>query len=266
MAVITISRGSFSHGKEIAENVAERLGYDCISREILIEASKDFNIPELKLFHAIHDSPKFLDNVFFRKEKYIAYIQAAVLKSLKKDNVVYHGFAGHFFVQDVSHVLKVRIIASMAERVKGVMKRNEFSRDEAVKYIHKVDEQRRKWSQQLYGIETADPSLYDMVINIGRLTLEDAVDIICHKVSLKRFQKTPESQQKMEDLSLAAIAKAAIVERFPAAQASCQNAVVLVRIETVLSLEEKVTAEIKEILKGIDEIKEVRVSVVPFET
>ena len=65
MTVITISRGSYSHGKEIAENVAERLGYDCTSREILIEASKDFNIPELKLFHAIHDAPSLLDQVFF---------------------------------------------------------------------------------------------------------------------------------------------------------------------------------------------------------
>jgi len=265
MAVITISRGSFSHGKEIAENVAERLGYDCISREILIEASKEFNIPELKLFHAIHDSPKFLDNIFFRKEKYIAYIQAAVLKSLKKDNVVYHGFAGHFFVQDVAHVLKVRIIASLAERVKAVMRINQVSREDAVKYIHKVDEQRRKWSQKLYGIETADPSLYDMIINIGQLTPEDAVDIICHKVSLKRFRKTPESQQKIVDLSLAAVAKAAIVEKFPSVRVTCQNAVVLVRIETALSMEEKAVAEIKEILKGIDEIKEVRVSVVPFE-
>jgi len=266
MAVITISRGSFSHGKEIAENVAERLGFDCISREILIEASKDFNIPELKLFHAIHDSPSFLDNIFFRKEKYIAYIQAAVLKALQKDNVVYHGFAGHFFVKDVAHVLKVRVIASMAERVKVVMKRNKFSRDEAVKYIHKVDAQRRKWSYQLYGIETADPSLYDMVVNIGQLTLEDAVDIICHKASMKRFQKTPESQQRIEDLSLAATAKAAIVERFPAARVSCQNAVILVRIETALSVEEKVVAEIRETLKNVDGIKEVRVSVVPFET
>jgi len=69
MAVITISRGSFSHGKEIAEIVAERLGYECVSREVLIEASKDFNIPELKLFHALHDSPTLLDNIIFRKEK-----------------------------------------------------------------------------------------------------------------------------------------------------------------------------------------------------
>jgi len=266
MAVITISRGSFSFGKEIAENVADRLGYDCISREILIEASKDFNIPEIKLFHAIYDSPGFLDKIIFRKEKYIAYIQAAVLRHLRMDNVVYHGFAGHFFVQNIAHVLKVRIIASMAERVKAVMKRNQFSREEAVKYINKVDEQRRKWSQKLYGIETTDPGLYDMVINIGHLTSEDAVDMICHRVGMKRFQKTPQSQQRMEDLYLAAVAKAAVIERFPTSRVNCQNGVVIVRVETALSQEEKATAEIKELLKTFDEIKEVRVSVVPFET
>lgn len=266
MAVITISRGSFSFGKEIAETIAEKLGYDCISREILIEASKEFNIPEIKLFHSIYDSPTFLDKIIFRKEKYIAYIQAAVLKSLKKDNVVYHGFAGHFFVQNVSHVLKVRIIASMPERVKAVMQRNRLSRDEALKYIHKIDEQRRKWSQKLYGIETTDPSLYDMVINIGHLTLEDAAEIICHKVSLKRFRTTPESRQQMDDLYLAASAKAAIIDKFPSSQVTCQNGIVRVRIETALSLEEKTTAEIKGILKGFTEIKEVRVNVVPFET
>ena len=214
----------------------------------------------------IMSSPTFLDSIIFRKEKYIAYIQSAVLKNLKKDNVVYHGLAGHFFVQDVAHVLKVRIIASMAERIRVIMKRNNFSREEAVKFIHKVDEQRKKWSLQLYGIETTDPSLYDMVINIGKLTMEDAIDIICHKVSLKRFQKTPESQQKIEDLSLAARAKASIIDKFPSSKVSCQNAVVLVKIETALSLEDKVSADVKKILKDIDEIKEVRVSVTTFET
>ena len=38
MAIITISRGSFSKGKEVAEKVAKILGYQCISREILLEA------------------------------------------------------------------------------------------------------------------------------------------------------------------------------------------------------------------------------------
>jgi len=215
MPIITISRGSYSHGQEVAEKTAQRLGYDCISREILIETSRDFNIPEIKLFQAIHDAPTFIDRLLPHKMKYIAYIQAAILKNLKRDNVVYHGFAGHFFVKDISHVLKVRIIADMEERIRLVMGRNGLSRHEAISYIQKVDEQRRKWGLQLYGIETADPSLYDLVIHIDRITVDDAVDIICHKVGLNHFRTTPASQQQIEDLSLAAEVKARLIDLNP---------------------------------------------------
>ena len=52
MSVITISRGSYSRGKEVAEKVAKQLGYECISRDILLEASEEFNIPEIRLIRA----------------------------------------------------------------------------------------------------------------------------------------------------------------------------------------------------------------------
>ena len=124
MSIVIISRGSFSHGKEVAEKLAEKAGYQCISREIILEASKHFNIPELKLTRAIHDAPSILDRFTYGKERYVTYFREALLHYLQKDNMVYHGLAGHFLVQGVSHVLKVRIIASMAERVKIVMGRN----------------------------------------------------------------------------------------------------------------------------------------------
>ena len=53
MAIITISRGSYSKGREVAEKLAERLNYECISREILIEASEHFNTPEIKLITGV---------------------------------------------------------------------------------------------------------------------------------------------------------------------------------------------------------------------
>ena len=53
MTIITISRGSYTRGKEIAEKTSQKLGYACISREVLINASKDFNVPEIKLIHVI---------------------------------------------------------------------------------------------------------------------------------------------------------------------------------------------------------------------
>jgi len=80
MPIITISRGSYSKGKEVAEKVAERLGYKCVAREIILSASKEFNIPEIKFARAIHDAPSIFDRVTYGREKYTAYLQAAFLK------------------------------------------------------------------------------------------------------------------------------------------------------------------------------------------
>jgi len=86
------------------------LGYECISRDIILEASEQFNIPEIKLIRAIHDAPSILDRFTYGKERYIAFLRAALLKHLQRDNVVYHGLAGHLFLQNIPHVLKVRIM------------------------------------------------------------------------------------------------------------------------------------------------------------
>ncbi len=211
MSIITISRGSYSRGKEVAEKVAQRLGYECVARDVLIEASEKFNIPEVKLVRAIHDAPSVLDRFLYGKEKYIAFIQAALLKHLQRDGVVYHGLAGHFFLKGVSHVLKVRIIADMEDRVRYETEREKISEKEALRLLQRDDEERRKWSRDLYGIDPWDPGLYDLVLHIRKITVEDAVDIICHTVSLDHFRVTPDSQQAMDDLVLAAQAKAASV-------------------------------------------------------
>jgi len=205
MSIITISRGSYSHGCIVAEKLAKKLGYGCISRDVLIEISKEFNIPEIKLTRAIRSSPSYFERYTFAREKYIAYIRTAILEHLSKDNVVYHGFAGHFFVKDIPHVLKVRIIADMDDRIRYMMEREHVSsEEEALKMVEQVDEERRKWSMKLYGIDTWDCRLYDLVVGIEQITVEGAVDIICNALKLKPFQTTPESQKLMDKLALEA--------------------------------------------------------------
>jgi cytidylate kinase len=159
MAIITISRGSYSRGKEIAEKVAAKLGYQCISRDLLLEVSKDYNIPEMKLVRAIHDAPGILKRLNRKDQKYIAFIKSALLNHLKEDNVAYHGLAGHFFVKDVPHAFKVRVLSDMEDRIRLEMKRKGIDAEEARRILEKDDEERRKWSQVLYGDDTADPSL-----------------------------------------------------------------------------------------------------------
>ena len=189
-------------GVEIAEIVAEKLGYQCLDRDILIEASKDFNIPEVKLIQALEDPPSFFERFTKMKKYYIAYIQTALINNLRADNIVYHGLAGHFFVKDIPHVLKVRIIADLEYRIKFVMKRDKLSRDKAIDFLKKIDSSRREWGQHLYGLNLEDPNHYDIVLNTEGISSDVAAKIICEMVTGKQFKTTPASQKKMDNLAL----------------------------------------------------------------
>ncbi len=264
MSIVTISRGSYSHGKEVAEKVAQKLGYECISRDVLLEASEEFNVPEIKLLHAIRDAPSFFDRFSFEKERYIAYIRAALLDRFQKDNVVYHGLAGHFLVREISHVLKVRILAEMENRVKLMMRREGMTNEnEALRAVKSIDEARRKWSLHICGIDTNDPSLYDLVIHIRKVSTDDAADIICHAVGLDRFQATAESQQAMDDLALAARVRASLVDRHPRISVTARAGAVYIGVEGASSAQEK---EIRDAVGQIPGVKEIDVDVYPFIT
>lgn len=49
MAIITIYQGASVSGEELANALAQSLGYGCVDREVLLEASLRYDIPEAKL-------------------------------------------------------------------------------------------------------------------------------------------------------------------------------------------------------------------------
>jgi cytidylate kinase len=210
MAVITISRGCFSHGKEVAEKVAQILNYECVSLEILMEASQFFHVPERTLLEAIHDAPGILEKITHAREKFLTYIRAALLKHVEQDNVVYHGYAGHVLIPDISHVLKVRVIAEMEDRIAFLQERRNISRDEAVEFIEKEDKHRAEWNRYICKADISDPRLYDMVLNVGRLKVQDACEIICTAARSDAYRSTPESRNAIKDLAVSSHVKAAL--------------------------------------------------------
>jgi len=288
MPIVTISRESYTQAKDVAEKVAEKLGFRCVSREVLIEASEEFNVPEVKLLKAIRDAPFVLDRLTFGKERYTAYIQVALLQRLQSDQVVYHGLAGHHLVKGISHVLKVRIIGNMEDRVKTLMRRAEvfdqaavamkgismpgvtrpgaprpISKGKALRIIKESEEARRKWGLHLYGVDTQDPDLYDLVIHINRLSVDDAADLICRAAGMDRFRATSESRQAMDDLLLAARIKANLVERHPRIVVTANGGIVHVALEGGSSSEAEA---IREAVPQIPGVEKVEVNVYPFVT
>ena len=92
MAIITISRGTFSGGQQLAECVAEKLGYRCISREVLLKAAGEYGIPEEELSRALSKKPGILERLTSERDHYLACIKAALYKEAKNDNLIYHYF------------------------------------------------------------------------------------------------------------------------------------------------------------------------------
>ena len=268
MSVISISRGSWELGREVAEKVAQKLGYGCVSRDILLQASRQFNIPEIELSRAINDAPSILERFTYGKEKYIAYIKAALLQRVAQDNIVYHGLAAPVFLKGIPHVLKIHITADLEDEIKEEMARQNIPYDKARHMLVKDHEERRKWSLHLYGIDTWDSRIYDMVLHLKTISADDAANIIANTVQLPCFQATSASQGIVNDLLLAAQIEAALLEAalskdLPSLDISvtAKSGIVTVTIKAFVVDSKEVIMRIEDIVKKIGGIKDIKVNI-----
>ena len=210
MAIITIARGTFSGGQSLAECIAEKLGYRCISRQVLVRAALEYDVPLDRLADALAEGPRFLERLTTERAHYLAYVRAALCKEVKDDNVVYHGLAGHLLIRGLPHLIRVRVIADMEFRINAAMELNMMTRKEAIDHINKVDQKRVKWTKFLYHVDWNNPALYDLVINLENIGIPDACDIVSQAADLDRFKTTTEAQNLMDDLLLGTEVRALI--------------------------------------------------------
>jgi len=203
MAIITISRGTFSGGKALAELLADRLGYPCVSREeIVLDAAREYGISEDELTSAMNEPPPFWMQVPSRRFAYLKCLTVALLERAKGGKLVYHGHAGHLLLSGISHLIRIRLIADMDYRIKVAAERMGMGRDETIAYIEKVDKERTKWARFLYGIDWQDAALYDAVFNLERVGIQGVCETVIRMTELDDFKVTPQSEKTFEDLLL----------------------------------------------------------------
>jgi len=203
MSVITISRGSFSGGKMLAECLSKTLGYRCIDREVIVERAAARGVSQEELRDALQKPPTFLERIQHKKYLYLVLIQAALIEEVRTGKAVYHGNAGHLLLKGGPHILRVRIIAPLELRLKMAQDRLKFSRAEAVDYIARMDQDRKKWTQYLYGVDWGDASNYDIVLNLEFMDIAGACQTVSALARQRCFEFTPCCQAAMDDLALA---------------------------------------------------------------
>jgi cytidylate kinase len=208
MSIITISQGSFSGGRMLAEAVSRRLGYRCVDREQIIARATAWGVSQEELRTTMQKPPSFFGQSPQNKYRYLAFIQAALTEHVREGNAIYHGLAAHLLLGKGRQVLRTRVVAPMSFRVAMLELREGCSRKEAINHIERVDEERRKWTRFLYGVDWTDPSLYDLVLNLEEINLIDASDVICALTESPRFEPTRETLDGLENLALASSVKA----------------------------------------------------------
>jgi hypothetical protein len=210
MAIITISRGTFSGGQALADCVAKRLGYRCINREALEEASREYYVPEERLSKALVGGPKSLERLSPDRARYLSYLRAILLKECRDEKLVYHGHAGHLLLDGVPHTIRVKIIANMESRIKALTDHHNVTRRNAIQYIKKVDQEKQKWTRFLYHVDWNDPSLYDFILNIDYVGFSGACDILCRLAIMERYRATAWSHKIIDDMALSSHVKASL--------------------------------------------------------
>jgi len=202
VSIIAISRGTFAGGEALATTVAERLGYRCLSREVLLEAGWGYGIPVDKLSAALDKRPPLWERLIGKRTHYLTFVKAALCDQALAGPLVYHGYVGHLVFPGVSHVVRVRAIADMEYRIEAAMRHQGFARKDAVAYIDRVDKERRAWARSAFDVEWDDPTLYDVILNLGRMALDTACDMIVDLAGRKEFQPTEASMKALNDLAL----------------------------------------------------------------
>ena len=170
MQIICISRFSYGYGKELAERLADKLGYQSIAREELVDKATASGIPVGKLETAIVKRQLFSEELGIEMDRFKAFMTHSLCEQALKGGIVYHGRGGHLVLPGLIHVLRIRAIANMEDRIRMVMQRMNFTRKQAKRYIEEVDEDRRKYARFLYNVDCDDPSHYDYLrFNLLRL-------------------------------------------------------------------------------------------------
>src|ERR671935_756205 len=187
MAVITISRHPGSLGDTIARALAERLQYRLVERGELVQLAERIGgsdvawdrAPEMR-----ERSPTFWERLNEERRRYASVLRRAMTQLAEEGDVVIVGLGGGQLLKGLGNVLRLQIIAPPEVRLERVMQRGfddvpgPLSRDKARDLIRHSDREAAGYMRYLFNIDWMEPQHWDLVINTGRFSVEDVVDVV----------------------------------------------------------------------------------------
>jgi hypothetical protein len=210
VSVLLISRGSMSGGQIIAKCLTHA-GFRCVTREDLVASVNEHGELANRITRSVEKAAQDYDSFSALRRPYKILMRRALLEYAMRGDLAYFGYSGHLLVEGISHFVRVRLLAPIDLRIKTTMDRLRCNEKEAEDHIRQVDEERTRWARFMYGKNIRDPRLYDLCINMEKLSFPGVCSLLVRVFDEKEFQPTGESIAALGRLDLASRIEAALV-------------------------------------------------------
>lgn len=203
MGVITISRQFGSGGEEVAREVAEKRGYLLVNKSTIASKLQEFGItePDLAQFDEKEIKPEDESSREELEEKYRRYVEMLheLLYDLAiRENLVILGRGGHILFKDFPPALHVKVIAPLKDRVQRVQRLYNLDEAAAARLVSEQEQDRQEYLRHIFGVDWFDLDYYHLVINTGKVGLEEAASIIVEASSLQESVDTLTEREMLE--------------------------------------------------------------------
>ncbi|MCU0594344.1 MAG: response regulator [Desulfobacterota bacterium] len=263
MSAITIFSGSFCKEEQVCREVQTKTGAPLFSdKEVVDEASRLSGIPEARLDRAFSARTSVFNKFTHEKERSIAYLKLAVAGLLSGDPLSISGFSGLLIPNEVSHVLRVCLIADMRFRTSLLTVEQGIPEKEASKVIHKQDEDRALWVNSLFQrTDPWDSTLYDIVLPMDKTEVGQAADLIARSAESTILQPTVVSKRAVDDFVLASKVEIALLEEGHHVAVAAKGGQVSLTVNKHVLMLSRLEEELKGIAGKIDGVKGVETRV-----
>jgi cytidylate kinase len=262
MKWITVSRKMGTHGSDIAKRVASELGYRFYDTEAINQMAQELGVLD-SVRQVDGKTPPLLQRIFSERPAiYLERLYSVIYELAKKGDAVFLGRGSHLLLRDFPCALHVWVTASLESRVRALLDQG-FTRETAARAIKRSDDERSAILKFAFGVDWEDPTRYDLVLNMDKLSVDLAVSTVVHMVrSPAVSEASAEALRTLETLALASRADAALSEatlehRFAASLSVSVVAPGKVRVSgRVETVGQRVNAEtVLRTVKGVDAVE-----------
>ncbi|MCS7119820.1 MAG: cytidylate kinase-like family protein [Nitrososphaerota archaeon] len=162
---------------EVATILSTKLGINFINSAAIIKSI----VVEFRGVHPTESFMEFEQHVASGEIDLDKMIRSKIDELIKRGDLIIEGRSA-FMLLDKPNVFKVLLVAPKEKRVRHIAKARNITIEEAEEAIRVSDSERKHMVEKLFKKDWLDPNNYDLVINTGTRTHEEAADLILYEI------------------------------------------------------------------------------------